>query len=66
MNNTAVKLDPIVYEFETLSDAEAYDVWFRQKVKQSLESTKPNLPHDQALATIDAELARRKAARAHR
>ena len=31
--STALKLDPLIYEFDTKTDAESYDVWFRAKVE---------------------------------
>ena len=39
------KLDPIVSEFETEEDAEAYDKWFREQVEAGLRSTKQRIPH---------------------
>ena len=59
------KLDPIVSEFETQEDADAYDVWFRAKVQKSLNDPRPGIPHDQVMAQMDAvierAIARRKA-----
>lgn len=52
------KLDPIVSEFATTEEAEAYDVWFRAKVERSLADTRPPIPHDEAVARIDAVLDR--------
>ena len=46
------KLDPIVSEFETQEEADAYDVWFRAQVGAALASTKPRIPHDEAMARI--------------
>lgn len=54
------KLDPIVSEFATTEEAEAYDVWFRKKVQEGLADTRPPIPHDEAVARIDAVLARYK------
>ncbi len=48
------KLDPIVSEFDTVEDAEAYDIWFRAKVEASLADTRPTIPHDQVMAEIAA------------
>ena len=50
------KLSPIVSEFETEEDAAAYDAWFRAKVAQSLADPRPPVPHDEAMARIDARL----------
>lgn len=46
------KLDPIVSEFETEEDAQAYDTWFRAQVKAALYSTEPDVPHEQMKAEI--------------
>lgn len=61
--NTALKLDPLVSEFDTETEAESYDRWFRAKVEKSMNSQEPNLSHDEAMAFVRAELERRKAAR---
>jgi hypothetical protein len=54
------KLDPIVSEFDTTEQAEAYDAWFRRKVQKSLDDPRPPIPHDDAVARLDAVLARTK------
>ncbi|MEG3180162.1 type II toxin-antitoxin system RelB family antitoxin [Sphingomonas sp. LT1P40] len=46
------KLDPIVSEFATEEDAEAYDKWFRAQVEAALNSTEPDIPHEQMKAEI--------------
>ena len=46
------KLSPIVSEFETVEDAEAYDAWLREKVARSLADPRPSIPHDQVMAEI--------------
>ena len=51
------KLSPIESEFETTEDAEAYDAWFRAKVQAALESTEPNIPHDEVMAEMRALIA---------
>lgn len=48
----ASKLDPIVSEFDTEEEAEAYDRWFRAKVEKSLADPRPPVPHDEAMARI--------------
>ena len=62
--NTALKLDPLIYEFDTADDAASYDAWFRAKVEKSMNDAAPNLSHDEAF--VEAELKRRKAARGAR
>ena len=54
------KLDPIASEFATPEEAEAYDAWFRAKVEASLADTRPAIPHDEAVARLDAILAKHK------
>jgi len=50
------KLSPIVSEFETEEEAEAYDKWFRAKVEASLADPRPPIPHEDAMAIIDKRL----------
>lgn len=47
-------LSPIVSEFETEEQAASYDRWFRAKVQASLADPRPNIPHDEAMARMDA------------
>lgn len=47
-------LSPIESEFATTEEAEAYDRWFRAKVRASLADKRPNLTHDTAMAEMDA------------
>lgn len=57
------KLDPIVSEFETQHDADAYDRWFRQQVQEALDNPGKLTPHDEVMAEMDrviAEAAARK------
>lgn len=52
----ATPLDPLVSEFATAEEAEAYDRWFRAKVARSLADPRPSIPHDEAMARIRAKL----------
>lgn len=54
------KLDPIVSEFETEEDAEAYDAWFRAQVQAALDSTEPRIPHEQVVAEMRVMLDRKR------
>lgn len=45
-------LSPIVSEFATLEEAQAYDAWFRARVEQSLADTRPPIPHDAVMAEM--------------
>ena len=47
-------LDPIISEFETEDQAESYDLWFRGKVQQALDSKVSRIPHDQVMAEMEA------------
>ena len=48
------KLDPIVSEFETEEEAQAYATWFRAQVEAALASDKPRIPHKEVMAKIDS------------
>ena len=47
-------LDPIVSEFASTEDEEAYDIWFRAKVQASLDDPGPGIPHDEVMARMQA------------
>jgi hypothetical protein len=51
---TMSALSPIESEFATTEDAEAYESWFRGKVRASLKDRRPSLPHDDVMVEIDA------------
>jgi len=61
---TAAKLDIRFYDVDATEEDASYDRWFREKVQEALDSKKPALPHDEAMARVDAMLAARRAARA--
>lgn len=44
--------------FELLVDPKAYDVWFRRKVQEALDSDAPAVPHEE----VEAKFAARRAA----
>jgi hypothetical protein len=46
------KLSPLVSEFSSTEEAEAYDRWFRDQVQASLDDPRPSIPHDEAMARI--------------
>lgn len=67
LNEEAVRqLSPIVSEFETEEQVANYDRWFRAKVLEAMNSTKPRLPHDEAMAKVQAALEERRKACANR
>jgi hypothetical protein len=56
------KLTPIESEFATTEEAEAYDAWFRATVKARMASESARIPHDEAMARMQAIIDRRKTA----
>ena len=54
------KLPPIESEFATTQEAEAYDAWFRAEVEAAMASDEPGIPHDEAMARMQAIIDRRK------
>lgn len=58
-------LSPIVSEFETEEQEASYDQWFRAKVEEAMRSEKPRLPHDAAMAKVQAMLDERRKSRAN-
>lgn len=53
------KLSPLVSEFKTLEQADAYDRWFRAKVAASLADGRPAAAHDKVMTEL-ARIIRRK------
>ncbi|NWE70449.1 stability determinant [Pseudomonas gingeri] len=62
----STRLSPVVSEFETEEQAASYDRWFRAKVQTSLDNPGPGIPHDQAMALVQAVLDERRSARTKR
>lgn len=60
----SAKRSRIVSEVDTEAQAASHDRWFRAKVEEAMSSTQPRLPHDQAMAKVNAELDARRAVRA--
>ena len=56
-------LDPIVSEFASTEEAEAYDIWFRAKVRRALDSKEPTYSHEQVMAELDEIIAEAERAR---
>jgi hypothetical protein len=59
-------LSPIVSEFDTQEQEASYNQWFRAKVEEAMNSEKPRLPHDAAMAKVHSKLEERRRARASR
>lgn len=57
-------LSPLVSEFESLEQAEAYEAWLRTKVTTSLADGKPTIAHDEAMAQIRKIIEEKRAAQA--
>lgn len=57
------KLDPIVSEFATSEEAEAYDTWFRAQVEEALKEKGPGIPHEQVMREARAIIAKYKNAK---
>ena len=49
---------PIISEFDTPEEQAAYEAWLRAKVAASLADPRPPVPHDEAMAEIDAIIER--------
>jgi len=64
LESMSAALSPIVPEFEAKEQETSYDQWFRAKVEEALNSEKPRLPHDAAMAKVQAVLEERRKARA--
>lgn len=57
----ATQLDPIISEFDTQEQADAYDAWFRAKVQEAIDSKKPRIPHDEVVRRMEERLAKLRA-----
>lgn len=62
MSLVMTKLTPIESEFATTEDAEAYDAWFRATIEARMLSKTPGIPHDEAMARMQAIIDRPKKA----
>ena len=49
-------LDPTESGFASTAEAEAYDAWFRTKVREALDDPRPGIPHEQVMAEMQAIL----------
>lgn len=54
------KLDPIVSEFATQEEADAYDAWFRSQVEEGLKSKGPWIAHEEVMREARLIVARAK------
>ena len=55
-----VRLSSIVSQFDTEEQGASHDQWFRAKVEEAMRSEKPRLPHDAAMAKVQAMLEERR------
>jgi DNA-damage-inducible protein J len=44
------------------ADPEAYDAWFRAKVREALDDTRPSIPHQQVMDEAQALIDRKRRA----
>ena len=51
-------LSPIVSEFATQAEADAYDAWLKAKVERSIADPRPLIPHDEVMKRIREKLLR--------
>lgn len=42
------------------SDPQAYDAWFRDKVREAMEDPEPSIPHEQVMAQAQALIDRKR------
>lgn len=46
-----------------VSDSQAYDAWFREKVREALEDTRPKVPHQQVMDAAQALIDKKRRGR---
>ena len=54
------KYSPLISEFSSAEEEEAYEAWLRAKVQKALDSDKPTIPHEEAMKRVRATLERAK------
>ena len=52
--------EPAISGHDTKEESEAYDEWFRDEVRISLEEEGADIPHDEAVAWMRARIAGRR------
>lgn len=52
----ATKLSSRACAFDTREQAESYDHWFTEKVQEALNDARPGIPHEEAMAKLEAML----------
>ena len=50
--------DPPVRDWASQEEADAWDLWFREKVTASLMDPRPMVPHEQAMERVRQVIAR--------
>lgn len=48
------QLSPIESEFATTEQASSYESWLRAKVRNSLNDSRPAIPHDEVMSEMEA------------
>ncbi len=54
--NTAIKLNPLVYEFDSESEADTYSKWLENEIAQARRA--PVISNEEATNRLDANRAR--------
>jgi len=65
MSTAKAKLDPLIYEFDSLEEEESYNAWLRAKVQRAIADPRPPVPHDQVIAELDAIIERASSKKAN-
>jgi hypothetical protein len=47
-----MKLDPIISEFDTQEEADAYDRWFRETIQDAIDNPGRLIPHDEVMRRV--------------
>lgn len=56
------KIGPRVQELEIDDQARRYNTWFRANLRDAMKSAGPRIPHEEAMAEVNARLAEKGAA----
>jgi len=61
MSAATARLDPLIYEFDSVEEEQSYDEWLKAKVQKAITNPAQPVPHDEAIARLDAIIAQAKA-----
>jgi hypothetical protein len=54
----STKLDPIICEFATQAEVDAYDAWYCKKVQDALDDPRRSIPHEEVMRHVRATIER--------